>query len=112
MYTRPTGKVRWTEISEIYPEDAEWFKQHNVTVGMESLDDDNIVFYGETTLTDDDDEPIESIHICNMSTQKCKDALRQLRLDMQKLVVQRHNKAELTSNDAKTADAIANVSDG
>lgn len=93
-YTRPTGKVRWTEVSEIYPEDAEWFKYHNVIVGMESLDDDNVVLYGETTLTDEDDEPIESIHISNMPTQTCKDALHQLRLKTQELVVQHRNNSQ------------------
>lgn len=44
-FTRPNGHVKEIEMSNIYPEDIEYFQKNNITVSMEELSTGDVVVY-------------------------------------------------------------------
>lgn len=79
IYQRPNGNTNLIEITNVYPEDEEWFESRGVLVSMEELSLDRYAIYADVGLTEDDDEtPMELIHITKAG-ETCQEAMSALR---------------------------------
>lgn len=74
IYQRPDGRKLRTLITKVYPEDAKFFKRHNVIIGIEELDDNQYALYGRYPNQDEEDEVIV---LSNGRT--CNECLKEIR---------------------------------
>lgn len=74
IYQRPDGHKLRTTITKVDSEDAAYFKQHGVVIGIEELVDDMYALYGRFP---DQDEEDELIVLSNGRT--CDECLKELR---------------------------------
>jgi len=56
MYLKPNGRLEYAYITNINPEDSEWFTTNEVKVSMEELYQDQFAVYGDLGITDEDGE--------------------------------------------------------
>ncbi len=78
IYQRPDGRKLQTIITNVGSEDAAYFKQHGVVVGIEELEDNMYALYGRFP---DQDEEDELIVLSNGRT--CNECLNELRLNLE-----------------------------
>lgn len=62
VYTLPNGAKSTITVTKINPDDAAWFKAHEVDISMEQLRDGEFAIYGGLD-EDEDGEPIEMIEL-------------------------------------------------
>lgn len=76
IYTRPNGHKTEIEIVDIEDDDAAWFKEHNIIIGMEEIYPGQYVIYAE--YGEEAGEPLELTYIVP-SGQICRTALSNIR---------------------------------
>ena len=77
FYKAPHGHKEEMEISNIYPEDEQFFETNGVVISMEYLAGDFVV-YADTGYENEDGDPEEFIAIS--AGRSCEDILKELRL--------------------------------
>lgn len=76
-YKAPNGHKETIDITKVYPEDEVFFVENNITISMEELGGDFVV-YADTGRENEDGDPEEFIEIaCGRS---CEDVLKSLRV--------------------------------
>ncbi len=82
IYLRPDGRKLRTMITKVDPEDAKFFKRHNIIISIEELDDKledrQYALYGRYP---DQDEEDELIVLSNGRT--CNECLNELRTSLE-----------------------------
>jgi hypothetical protein len=82
LYVKPLGLQKAITISDINQEDEDWFKNNNVLISMEEIED-NYVVYAQLDIEDDNGN-WEAIEISN--GRSCKDTMAALRIESGKLL--------------------------
>jgi len=77
MYLKPNGRLEYAYITNINPEDSEWFTTNEVKVSMEELYQDQFAVYGDLGITDEDGESYELIVLSE--GRSCEETLSELR---------------------------------
>lgn len=86
LYKRPHGRKEVIDMTKIYPEDEQWFVEHDVKISMEDLGFDFVV-YADIGLASEDGDPDEITAFANKRTceetmklvrQRCEEALKTL----------------------------------
>ena len=77
FYKAPHGKQETIEIVHVYEEDEKFFVKNGITISMEQLGGDFVV-YADTGLENEDGDPEEFIEIAQ--GRSCEDVLKALRI--------------------------------
>jgi len=76
FYKAPNGQKENMQITNIYPEDEEFFTKYDITISMEELGDQYVV-YADTGYENEDGYPEEFIALAE--GRNCEDVLKELR---------------------------------
>lgn len=82
LFLRPNGRKITQIITDISPDDANWFKANEVKISMEDIGVGGCAVYADYGRTLADGEPVEMIVISNNRT--CKETMAELRVRCEK----------------------------
>jgi hypothetical protein len=87
LYKRPHGHTESINVSKIYSDDEQWFKDNNVKLSMEELGHGlGVAAYADVGLFDDDGEPLEAVVISGACT--CQETLQTLRKQCERMLAE------------------------
>lgn len=75
VYKRPDGRTETIDCPNVYPDDAQFFRDNNIHVSMEDIGDQFAV-YADTGRVDSDGEPDELIELSGRRS--CEETLAAL----------------------------------
>lgn len=76
FYKAPNGEKEDMEIFNVYPEDEEFFTKYDISISMEELGGQYVV-YADTGYENEDGDPEEFIALAE--GRSCEDVLKELR---------------------------------
>ncbi len=82
IYQRPNGKRIEAVMQKVTDEDAAWYKEHNIKVGMEQITETQIAIYAEYGETDG--EPDEITYVVPKG-ETCEEAMSKIRTKIEKI---------------------------
>ena len=77
FYKAPNGILETIDITKVYPEDEVFFLENGITISMEDVGGEFVV-YADTGYENEDGDPEEFIEIAQ--GRKCEDTLKALRI--------------------------------
>lgn len=83
FYKAPNGKQEVVDITKIYPEDEAFFTKNNISISMEELCGDYVV-YADTGYENEDGDPEEFIEIAQ--GRSCPEVLKALRISCEEFL--------------------------
>lgn len=89
MYVRPSGRKCQFNVTNIYPEDENWFTLQGVDLGFEDCGVFNAIYWTHPKVTFED-ELDERTYIVKMN-ETCEDALHAIRNEIEKILKEIEN---------------------
>lgn len=83
LYKQPHGRTEEIDIRNVYPDDAEFFKTHDIKISMEDIGG-MFAIYADTGAKTEDGEPDELIELSQ--GRSCEESLNALRQQCEQVI--------------------------